>query len=320
MAYKVVSVSPTFGYYVGTPIDFLKERGCDVELFSRDKKESLSKHLKDVDAIIVGLEKISRDIIASAPRLKVIAKHGAGVDNIDIPAASERGIAVVTAKGANSDAVADLVIGLILSLARKIPYGDKSIRGKKWERIVGTQVNNKVLGIIGLGNIGKKVASRSKGFEMKILAHDAIRDNDFARSVGIQYVNRNTVLSNADFVTIHLPLNEETRGMIAKPELGMMKPTAYLINTARGGIIDEESLYQCLKEGKIAGAALDVFMEEPPWKSPLLELDNVITTPHMAGYTYEALEATGMISAESILAILQGKACANVINPEIFHD
>jgi D-3-phosphoglycerate dehydrogenase len=284
VAYKVVSVSPTFGYYVRTPIDFLKERGCDVELFSRDKKESLSKYLKDVDAIIVGLEKISRDIIASAPRLKVLAKHGAGVDNIDIPAASERGIAVVTAKGANSDAVADLVIGLILSLARKIPYADKSIRGKKWERIVGIQVNNKVLGIIGLGNIGKKVASRSKGFDMQILAYDALRDNEFARRVGIKYVNRDTVLSKADFVTIHLPLNEETRGMIAKPELGMMKPTAYLINTARGGIIDEESLYQCLKEGKIAGAALDVFMEEPPWKSPLLELDNVITTPHMAGY------------------------------------
>lgn len=320
MAYKVVSLSPTFGYYVGTPIDFLKERGCDVELFSQDKKEGLSKYLKDVDAIIVGLEKISRDIIASAPRLKIIAKHGAGVDNIDITAASERGIAVVTAKGANSDAVADLVIGLILSLARNIPYADKSIRGKKWERIVGIQVNNKVLGIIGLGNIGKKVASRSKGFDMQILAYDDIRDNEFARRVGIKYVNRDTVLSKADFVTIHLPLNEETRGMIAKPELGMMKPTAYLINTARGGIIDEESLYQCLKEGKIAGAALDVFMEEPPWKSPLLELDNVITTPHMAGYTHEALEATGMVCAESILAILQGKACANVINPEIFKD
>jgi D-3-phosphoglycerate dehydrogenase len=320
VAYKVVSVSPTFGYYVRTPIDFLKERGCDVELFSQDKKEGLSKYLKDVDAIIVGLEKISRDIIASAPRLKIIAKHGAGVDNIDITAASERGIAVVTAKGANSDAVADLVIGLILSLARNIPYADKSIRGKKWERIVGIQVNNKVLGIIGLGNIGKKVASRSKGFDMQILAYDDIRDNEFARRVGIKYVNRDTVLSKADFVTIHLPLNEETRGMIAKPELGMMKPTAYLINTARGGIIDEESLYQCLKEGKIAGAALDVFMEEPPWKSPLLELDNIITTPHMAGYTHEALETTGMVCAESILAVLQGKACANVINPEIFKD
>jgi D-3-phosphoglycerate dehydrogenase len=209
---------------------------------------------------------------------------------------------------------------LILSLARNIRDADKSIRGKKWERIVGIQVNNKVLGIIGLGNIGKKVASRSKGFDMQILAYDALRDNEFARRVGIKYVNRDTVLSKADFVTIHLPLNEETRGMIAKPELGMMKPTAYLINTARGGIIDEESLYQCLKEGKIAGAALDVFMEEPPWKSPLLELDNVITTPHMAGYTYEALEATGMVCAESILAILQGKACANVINPEIFKD
>ncbi len=316
MGYKIASLSPTFGYYVKDPVDFLREKGCSVELFTKEQKENLVQTLKGFDAVIVGVEKITKEIILSASKLKAIAKHGAGIDNIDVSAASERGIVVLTAAGTNSEAVADLTFGLFLSLARTIPSADRAVKEGKWPRVVGVQVNGKVLGIIGLGQIGKKVAKRASGFEMKVLAYDVIKDEAFAKQWGMTYVPLNELLTQADFISIHIPLLPSTKNLIGEKELKVMKKGAFLVNISRGDIVDEKALYQALKEGRIGGAALDVFSREPVGESPLLQLDNLISTPHMGAYTMEALKETGMICVQGIMDVLEGRKTPFAVNPE----
>ncbi len=320
MTFKVLSTSPTFGYYASEPVEYLKHHGCKVELVPQGKKMSeqeLIESVKECDAIIVGVEKITEPIIQSSKKLKIIAKHGAGVDNIDVKAASGKRIVVINAAGANSDAVADLTIGLFLSLARSIPFADRLVKEGGWPRIVGVQLNGKVLGIIGLGEIGKKVAKRASGFDMKVLACDIKKDEAFAQKRGITYLSLDELLAESDFISIHIPLTPSTRRLISERELRLMKKEAVLLNISRGDIIDEAALYRVLKEGRIRGAALDVFFNEPPGESPLLKLDNVILTPHMGGYTFEALRETGMICARGIVDVLEGKRPQFVTNPEI---
>ena len=320
MTYKVLSTSPSFGLYVSEPVEYLKSQKCEVELSPPGKswsEEELIEKAKDVDAIVVGFEKMSEPVIRASRKLKIITKHGAGVDNIDMKAASAKGIVVTSAPGANSDAVADLTIGLFLSLARRIPQADRSVREGRWPRMVGDQINEKVLGIIGLGQVGKKVAKRALGFDMKVITYDVIKDEAFARKYGIAYVTLDEALAEADFISIHVPLIPPTRNLIGERELGLMKKGAYLVSISRGGIVNEEALYKSLKEGKIKGAALDVFSQEPPKESPLLTLDNVILSPHMAGYTYEALRDTGMICVRSIIDVFEGRQPQFVVNAEV---
>lgn len=321
MTYKVLSTSPSFGLYVSEPVEYLKSHACDVELSPPAKtwsEQELIEKAKDVDAIVVGFEKMSEPVMMGSTRLKIITKHGAGVDNIDMKAASQKGIVVTSAPGANSDAVADLTIGLFLSLARRIPSADRSVKQGQWPRMVGDQINEKVLGIIGLGQVGKKVARRALGFDMKVITYDVIKDEAFARKHGIAYVALDDVLGQSDFISIHVPLIPPTRNLIGERELGLMKKGAYLVSISRGGIVNEDALYRALKEGKIKGAALDVFSQEPPKESPLLTLENVILSPHMAGYTYEALRDTGMICVRSIIDVFEGRKPQFVVNPEIF--
>ena len=321
MTFKILSTSPSFGYFASEPLEYLKSHDCEWELLPQGKKvsqEELVARIKEFDAIVVGMEeKISEPVLDVAAKLKIVAKHGAGVDNIDIPAATKKGIPVVSAAGANSDAVADLTLGLFLSLARTIPFADRSVKEGKWPRLVGVQINGKVLGIIGLGQIGKKVARRSTGFDMKVLAYDVFKDESFAQKSGITYLPLEDVLQQADFVSIHIPLNPSTRHLIGEKQLRMMKKNSVLVNVSRGTIVDEEVLYQALKEGRIRGAALDVFAQEPPGESPLLKLDNFISTPHMAGYTQEALIETGMICVRAIVDVLEGRRPQGVINTEV---
>lgn len=322
MAFRVLSTSPTFGYYVSEPSEYLESRGCNVELFPQGKKiseEELIWSVGEYDAIIVGIEKITRSVIQAAKKLKILTKHGIGVDNIDVKAASSKGIVVTNAPGTNSEAVADLTIGLFLSLARGIPFADRSVKEGTWPRMVGIQINGKVLGIIGLGQIGKRVARRALGFDMRILAHDVFKDEAFARKWGIEYVPLDEVLTESDFLSIHVPISPSTRGLIGERELNLMKKEAFLVNISRGDIVDEEALYRVLKEGRMRGAALDVFTSEPPVGSPLLTLDNVILTPHMGGYTYEALRETGMACARSIVDVLGGKKPQFIVNPEVLN-
>jgi D-3-phosphoglycerate dehydrogenase len=318
MSYTVLSCSPTFGYYASEPLEYLRSRGCKVTLVPEGKKMSeteLIDEVKRYDALIVGTEKITKQIIESSGKLKVIAKHGAGVDNIDVEASTRRGIVVVNAPAANSDAVADLTMGLFISLARNICYADRSVRAGGWARIVGDQMSGKVLGIIGLGEIGKRVAKRGVGFNMKLVGYDVYNDELFAKQWGMSYVSLNELLSQSDFVSIHVPLTNETRGMIGKRELCLMKKSSYLVHISRGGVVEESDLYDALKEGRPRAAALDAFSHEPPKGNPLLTLENVIVTPHMGGYTIEALRETGMICAKSIMDVFEGRRPKTAVNP-----
>lgn len=320
MPFKVLSTSPTFGHYVSEPSEYLESHGWKVELIPQGKKiseEQLIQSAGEYDAIIVGVEKITRSVIEASKKLRIITKHGIGVDNIDVKAASGRGIVVTNAPGTNSDAVADLTIGLFLSLARSIPSVDRSVKEGEWPRAVGVQINGKVLGIIGLGQIGKKVVKRALGFDMRVLAYDILKDEAFAKERRITYVSLNEVLAQADFLSIHVPISPSTHGLIGEKELNLMKKEAFLVNISRGGIVDEEALYRVLKERRIRGGALDVFAHEPPTGSALLTLDNVIVTPHMGAYTFEALRETGMVCARSIIDVFEGRRPQFVVNPEV---
>jgi len=320
MNFKVLSTSPSFGFYVSEPVEYLKSHGCEVDLTPQGKKvteQDLVNMGGQYDAMIIGLEKITASVLQASAKLKVVAKHGAGVDNIDVKTATDRKVVVLSAPGANADAVADLTIGLFLSLARSIPWADRSVKQGGWPRVVGVQMNEKVLGIIGLGLIGKKVAQRATGFGMKILAYDVIKDEAFARKWGVTYLPLEEILKEADFISIHVPLISSTRRLIGSKELQQMKKDAFLVNISRGDIVDEEALDQALKEGRIRGAALDVFSQEPVGASPLLKLDNLISTPHMGAYTFEALRETGMICVRGIVDVLEGKVPQFAVNPEV---
>jgi D-3-phosphoglycerate dehydrogenase / 2-oxoglutarate reductase len=307
--FKVVSSSPTFGKYSKLPITYLENADCEVIILDSDAandEERLSYALKDAHALVVGVEKITKRVIAKANNLKVIAKHGAGVDNINLLAAREKNIPVTFAPGANRHAVADLAFGLLLSLAREIPSSNRRVIHGEWPRVVGIEIYRKKLGVIGTGKIGKEVIRRAKGFNMEVLAFDQYKDPELIES-GVRYVEFDELLGDSDLITIHTDLNDQSRNMFTSKEFEKMKNKAFIVNTARGGIINEHDLYKALKRGDIAGAALDVFKHEPAEHSPLLELPNFIATPHMAGYTVDALEEVGMITARNILNILNGK-------------
>jgi len=320
MKFKVLSTSPTFGFFVSEPVEYLKSHGCEVDLTPQGKKvteQDLVNIGGQYDAMIIGLEKVTASVLHASAKLKAVAKHGAGVDNIDVKTATDKKVVVLSAPGTNADAVADLTIGLFLSLARSIPWADRSVKQGGWPRVVGVQMNEKVLGIIGLGLIGKKVAQRATGFGRKILGYDVIKDEEFARKWGVTFVPLEEILKQADFISIHVPLIPSTRRLIGSKELQQMKKDAFLVNISRGDIVDEEALYQALKEKRIRGAALDVFSQEPIGASPLLQLDNLISTPHMGAYTFEALRETGMICVRGIVDVLEGKVPQFAVNPEV---
>jgi len=296
-------------------LSFLKERGCEVSLryFERPPMEDeLIELLKGVDGIIAGSHPFTRRVLYSADKLKVISRTGAGFDTIDLKAATERGIIVTTTPEANSESVADFAMGLLLSLARQIPQGDKDVRAGHWTPRMGVEVYGKTLGIIGLGRIGKRLAKRGRGFDMTILAYDTYTATAFAAQQDITYLPLDELLARSDFVSIHVPLTEETHGLIGERELRLMKPTAYLINTARGAIVDDASLARALKEGWIAGAALDVFATEPPFRSPLLSMEKTILAPHTASFTKEAWARMAKEAAENVVKVFEGKQPSSV--------
>lgn len=306
---KVKSTSLDFGKLDRAPIDLLAANGCEFESVPVDanSEEQAIAVVKDADVLVVGLQRITAPVLAAAGRLKVIGRCGAGLDNIDLKAAGERGIPVVYTPGANAQAVADLTLGLMLALCRKITQADRMTRGHQWKRIMGNDLWSKTLGICGLGQIGANVARRAKGFDMEVVAYDVVQNVALARELGIQFVSKADILARADFLTLHLPLTPQTQGFIADGELKAMKKNSFLVNTSRGGIVDEAALYRALREGEIAGAALDVFEPEPPAKTPLVELDNFIGSPHIGGITVEALGRIGMTVARDVVAVLKGQ-------------
>lgn len=289
-------------------IQLLKGKGCDL-IWNHQGRPLLSEELKafisDVDGVIAGLDDYNEEVLSSAKRLKVISRYGVGLDNVNLEAAKRLGIVVKNTPEVNTQAVADFTFGLLLTVSRKIIQSNSSLKWGKWERFIGHECYGKKLGIIGLGRIGKAVAQRAKGFEMEILAYDIQKDDSFAERMGIKFLPLDDLLSTSDFLTLHCELNPQTKHLIGPRELGLMKETAYLINTARGGLIDEKALFKALKEGKIAGVGLDVYDQEPPISNPLLSLDNVVTTGHIGAYTDKAIKEMAVSSVKNLLSVLE---------------
>lgn len=308
--YKIISSSPTFGKYSNDPVELLKSKDCELHILENNitsNEDKFALALKDADALIVGVEKITPRVLQYANKLKVIAKHGAGVDNIDLKEAQRKNIIVSNAPGANRHAVADFVFGLFLSIARQIPAATYDVKEQKWSPFIGNEMFNKTLGVIGTGRIGKEVISRALGFNMNVLCFDLYPDEQLEEQDLVNYVELEDLIKKSDFITVHTDLNKDSSSLIGEEELKSMKSSAYLVNTARGGIIDEEALFHSLQKGEIKGAAMDVFKNEPLTRSLLLGLPNFIATPHMAGYTYEALREVGMITARNVLNVLAEK-------------
>ncbi len=287
-------------------MDLLKEKH-EVK-FQELRGEELANEIGKYDALMVRSgTKVTADIIERADNLKVIGRAGIGVDNIDVEAASRKGIYVVNSPGGSTRSVAELTIGHMLCLARHIPYADRSIREGKWEKkkLKGIELQGKKLGIIGFGRIGREVCRLALAMGMECMAYDPLLSDEEIKRGGAIPSSMEEILKNADFVTLHVPLIEKTRHMISTPQFEMMKKNAYIINCARGGIIDEDALYNALKNGRIAGAALDVY-EEEPYTGKLRELDNVVFTPHLGASTKEGQIRAGVICAEQILKVLDG--------------
>lgn len=316
--YTILSTSPTFTQYSANAAKALENNQCRLVMIPpRDMHEhpDFYKTLAEADAWVVGINKIYAEDLDKAPNLKLVIKHGTGVDSIDIKACAERGITVANVPATNANAVADLAFGLILTLARQIVFGDKRTRQGFWGPIMGEAVYGKTIGILGLGQIGKGMAKRAKGFDMNILGYDVVHDTDFEAQYGVKAASVEEIITSSDYISVHLPLFESTRNIISVHEFAKMRPTAFLVNTSRGGVVDEDALYQALQEKKIAGAALDVFSKEPPVHSPFFELDKVIVTPHMGAYTREAMGAISDIVSESIVNVLNGKPPVSEIKP-----
>jgi D-3-phosphoglycerate dehydrogenase len=268
--------------------------------------------LPGCDGYIAGLDVIDRAALQSADRLRVIARYGVGVDRVDLEAAREKGIVVTNTPGANSASVAELTIGLMLALARMIPLANQETKAGQSPRIQGVSLEGKVVGLIGLGAIGRRVASRLQGFECIVIATDPAVDAVTAREVGAELRPTEEVIARSDFVSLHLPLLPDTQGMVDASFLDQMKPGAFLINTSRGGLIDETALLAALQSGHLRGVALDAFAEEPPRAdNPLFALPQVIATPHMGAHTDGATNGMGWGALRNCLAVLRGEEPAN---------
>ncbi|MCC9295092.1 phosphoglycerate dehydrogenase [Clostridium sp. WLY-B-L2] len=311
---KIISTSPSFAKYSKEPIEYLHKYGIQAEYLPANMGEDeFINRIQEAEGLIVAFTQINSRVLDNAPKLKIICKHGVGVDNIDLEEARKRNIYVTNVPNANKHAVADFAFGLVLSAARQIPQANELTKKGKWPRIFGTDVYGKTIGIIGLGNIGKQVALRAKGFNMRVLAYDPYPDREFAGRNEIEFLSFEELLKQSDFVTIHIPLVEKTKNLIDLSKLKLMKSTAYLINASRGGIVAESDLYRALKEKIISGAAIDVFSEEPVKTNSLFELPNFIASPHIAGYTAEAVNALGMTCVENIINVLIKKSTPNFI-------
>jgi len=287
---RVFISTSSFAEYDKLPLKLLNDAGMNVQLNPYQRKltkdECLSLY-NDIDGLIAGTEALTAGILKSSRNLRVISRCGAGTDSIDMEAAKELGIKVFTTPDAPTQAVAELTIGLILNLVRGISLEDRSVRSGGWQKNMGNLLSKKTLGILGLGRIGKRVVELTQPFNLKYIAWDNSPDRHFADKYGIEFTGLDELLTKADIVTIHLSYASELKGIIGGRELKLMKRDAFLLNTARGGLVDEGALSNALKERRIAGAALDVF-EQEPYTGPLAKLDNVILTPHIGSYAVES--------------------------------
>jgi D-3-phosphoglycerate dehydrogenase len=277
-------------------------------------EDELLPLLEDCDGYIAGLDFVTEKVLKSCKHLKVISRYGAGYDRVDIAAAKALSIPVTNTPGVNAEAVGELAFGLILSAARKIPYLHANTCEGGWVRSTGMELKGKTIGIMGLGAIGKVVARCAKGFDMTVMAYDPYINEEYCKNKEIKVSTFDEVLEQADVISLHLPLIDTTRHLFDAPAIAKMKPTAILVNTSRGGIIDEDAAYDALKNGRLGGLALDAFEIEPPKNSPLFTLNNVVATPHTGAHTQEATENMANTSVKNLIDILSGKDCPFIVN------
>jgi D-3-phosphoglycerate dehydrogenase len=292
-------------------LKILEENGFQVDVKLNLTKEQLKEEARSYEALIVrSRTKVTREILENAEELRLVVRAGVGLDNIDLEAARERGVTVVNTPEAVSSSVAELAVGLMLAVARSIAEADRTVKGGGWskERFVGLRLKGKVLGILGLGRIGCEVARVGRALGMKVIFYDVVARDEIAKEIGCEPVESlETLLANSDIISIHIPLTAETRYLIGEKELSKVKPGAILINTARGAIIDEKALYWALKSGKLGGAGIDVYEEEPPKNRDLLKLSNVVCTPHIGAQTKEAQKEASTVAAQKIVEFFKGK-------------
>ena len=306
----------------------LLKKNFQVRIYPKDKIISRKELLKGVqwcDALLCLLtDKIDSGVLKANPNLKVVSNYAVGYNNIDVKFASSLGIPIANTPGVLTDAVAEHTFALMMAIARKIPQSDKFTKAGKyvgWDPmlLLGAQLKGKTVGIIGLGRIGIRVSEIAvKGMGMEVIYHDVKRNKDFEKKYNAKFVSTDKLLRDSDFVSLHVPLLPSTKHLIGSKQFGMMKKTAYLINTSRGPVVNEKSLVSALKKKQIAGAALDVFENEPKLASGLSKLDNVILTPHIASATFEARSAMSLIAAENIVRVLNGKKAKFTVNSEIY--
>lgn len=296
----------------------------EVEVWTEGGTSPIPDKIADLDGLFTyGHEPVTAEMMDKAPRLKVISNMGVGYDHIDVAAATERGIAVGNTPGVLDETTADQAFALLMATARNTVRGDKFIRAGKWQVfdpniLWGQEVHGATLGIIGMGRIGRAMARRARGFNMQILYHNRNRTPQWEEELDAQYVSLEELLKRSDFVSLHTPLTEETHHLIGAKELDHMKETSILVNTARGPVVDSQALYEALRDGKIAGAGLDVFdPEPPPPDDPLLSLDNVVLAPHLGSATVQTRTRMAVMAAENLLAGLEQKPLPHAVNPEV---
>lgn len=298
-----------------------KEKDLQVDVKLKMKPEELISIIGDYDALAIRSEtKVTAQVIDAANKLKVVGRAGVGVDNVDVPAASKKGIIVMNTPDGNTISTAEHTMSMIMSLSRNIPQADASMRNKKWDRkkYTGVELYGKVLGIIGLGRVGREVAVRAKSFNMDIIVFDPYLTEELARKLEIKPASLEEVITKSDFITVHTPLNKETKDLISDKEIAKMKDGVRIINCARGGIINEKALCEALKSGKVAGAAIDVYESEPPsFENPIFTLTNAIFTPHLGASTEEAQISVSVAIANQIIDVLKNGTARNAVNAPV---
>jgi phosphoglycerate dehydrogenase-like enzyme len=301
---KVLVTPRSYGKADPGLFDLLASAGLEAVRNDSDgilSKDQMIRLIAPCEGVIIGVDPLDADVIAAAPRLRAISKYGVGVDNIDMDAAKARGIKVSRTVGANTEAVADCAMAMMLALARKLLVIDRKCREGDWKKITTADVSHATLGLLGLGAIGKAVARRAQGFDMRVLAYDVYWDKDYAQKNGIVFALPEDIFREADFISLHLPLTDETRDIIGVSQLAAMKPGAMIINTARGGLMDEDALLDALKNNRIGGAGLDAFKQEPPADPAWFTLDNVVLGSHCAASTHGAVAAMGRMATDNLI-------------------
>lgn len=313
--FRILATARSFCATPGLHHTYLTDNGCTLvldppkTLYTADE---LADRLAGYDAVILGLDPCDESVFVRVPTLKTVARYGVGVDNVDLPAAARHGIVVTNTPATNNIAVAELAIGLLFALARHIPAMTTAARAGAWSRVTGWELAGSTLGVIGYGAVGREVAKRGTGLGMRVLAYDPVYAGDWGAA---QPVDLPTLIAQSKVISLHCPLTPDTANLIDAARIAHMQPGTVIVNTARGGLIDEAALYDALVAGHLGGAALDVFATEPPTASPLLTLDTVIATPHAGASTIEAVARAGLLAARNCLTVLRGEPCACIVTP-----